>query len=184
MSIPETSVLLVVDAQRGFVNSRSRHVVPVIADLVSRWQAAGGATMFTRYYNFEGSPFERLVRWTAMRDGPATDITPELEQHAERSTAVLDKVTYTALTETGRLLVEAHGWKDLFICGIDTECCVLTTAVDAFELGLTPWLVADACASTGGPESHEAGLLVARRSIGRRQVIDTADVPVPTPLSA
>lgn len=184
MSIPETSVLLVVDAQRGFVNSKSQHVVPVIADLVRRWQAAGGDTVFSRYFNFAGSPFERLVRWTAMRSGPATDIIPELQQYADRSTAVVDKTTYTALADTGRQLVAAHGWTDLYLCGIDTECCVLTTAVDAFEMGLTPWLIADASASTGGTESHEAGLLVARRSIGRRQVIDTADVPVPTPLSA
>ena len=43
----EHSALVIIDAQNGFVNERSSHVIPVIADLVARWQDAGGATIFT-----------------------------------------------------------------------------------------------------------------------------------------
>ena len=64
-----------------------------------------------------------------------------------------------------------------YICGIDTESCVLKTAVDAFERDLTPWIVEDACASHAGPEPHYAGLLVARRFIGRSQIISAAGLP-------
>jgi nicotinamidase-related amidase len=54
---------------------------------------------------------------------------------------------------------------------------VLKTAVDAFERDLTPWIVQDACASHAGPEPHNAGLLVARRFIGRSQIISAAGLP-------
>ena len=40
---PDKTVLVVVDVQNGFVGSRSRHIVPVIVDLVHRWQACGGS---------------------------------------------------------------------------------------------------------------------------------------------
>ena len=54
---------------------------------------------------------------------------------------------------------------------------MLKTAVDAFERDLTPWIIEDACASHAGLEPYSAGLLVARRFIGRSQVITAADLP-------
>jgi nicotinamidase-related amidase len=55
--------------------------------------------------------------------------------------------------------------------------CVLKTAVDAFERDLTPWIIEDASASHAGVAAHEAGLLVARRFIGGRQIVRAIEVP-------
>ncbi|MGC4784757.1 isochorismatase family protein [Micromonospora zamorensis] len=74
-------------------------------------------------------------------------------------------------------LFKQRGWEEFYFCGVATESCVLKGAVDAFEHGFTPWLIADASASHAGIEAHEAGLLVARRFIGPGQVIPLADVP-------
>ena len=40
-----------------------------------------------------------------------------------------------------------------------------------------PWIVEDACASHAGSESDNAGLLVARRFIGRSQIINSTGLP-------
>lgn len=56
------------------------------------------------------------------------------------------------------------------------EWPVLKTAVDTFERSLTPWVLADACASHVGQETHAAGLLVTRTLIGSSQIITTADL--------
>lgn len=171
-------VLIVVDMQHGFVRDASRHVVPVIAELVDRWQGDGGDVVFTRFFNEPGSAFERLIGWTRMQGPPETDIVPELAARAERATAVLDKPIYSLFTPEGVDLVADHGWTDLYICGIATESCVLKTAADAFERdGLTPWVVEDASASHAGEAAHQAGLLVAGRFIGRGQIIRAVDVP-------
>jgi nicotinamidase-related amidase len=176
---PMRPVLVVVDVQNGFIREASRHVVPVIAELVDRWQAAGHDVVFTRYFNFPGSQFERLFAWTSLQGSPETDIVPELAESAERATAVVDKQIYSLFTPEGEELVRRHGWTDLYICGIATESCVLKTAADAFERGdLTPWLLEDASASHAGPAAHEAGILVARRFIGPSQVIRVADIPL------
>ncbi|NEC92615.1 cysteine hydrolase [Streptomyces sp. SID12501] len=171
------AVLVVVDAQNGFIREPSRPVIPVIADLVSRWQGNGGDVVFTRYLNYPGSPFERMIHWTALQDSPQTDIVPDLLPLAEQATAILDKTIYSLFSEEGSKLVQRHGWTDLYICGIATESCVLKTAVDAFERDLTPWLLEDASASHAGSAVHEAGILVASRFIGIDQIIRTADVP-------
>jgi nicotinamidase-related amidase len=169
-------VLVVVDVQNGFITEHSRPVVPVIVDLARRWQAAHGDVVFTRYLNYVGSPFERLIGWTKMVEEPDTELVTELKPYVDPHTPIIDKYIYTLFTPEGRHLVAARGWTDLYVCGIDTEICVLKTAVDAFEQNLTPWILKDACASHSGPEAHAAGLFIAERFIGANQVIPTASL--------
>jgi len=63
----------------------------------------------------------------------------------------------------------------LVLCGIATDGCVLKTAVDAFERGIEPVVVVDACASHAGNAVHEAGLLLLGRFIGAGQLRSVAD---------
>jgi nicotinamidase-related amidase len=169
-----SEVLVVVDVQNGFFRAESAHVVPVIVDLVAKWQETGRDVIFTRYFNYPGSLFERLIDWTEMQGAPETDLVQELLPLAARG-IVFDKRTYSMLNPEGIELVQSRGWTDIYVCGIATESCVLKTAVDAFEVGLTPWLIEDASASHAGPVEHEAGLLVTRRFIGEGQIISTAE---------
>jgi nicotinamidase-related amidase len=165
---PTRPVLVVVDVQNGFVRDPSRHVVPVIADLVDRWQAAGLDVVFTRYFNSPGSQFERLFGWTGLQGPPETDIVSELAAQARAATAVIDKRIYSLFTSHGRELVRSHGWTDLYVCGIATESCVLKTAADAFEQGdLTPWVIEDASAAT--PARRTPGGHCGRRPLHRPQ---------------
>ncbi|WP_436523141.1 cysteine hydrolase family protein [Actinoplanes sp. HUAS TT8] len=168
---------MVVDVQNGFIRPPSAPVVPVIERLASRWKSEGGEIVFTRYLNYPGSPFERMIHWEKLRDSPETDIVPELVALANES-IVLDKTIYSLFSEEGTQLVRDRGWKDIYICGIATESCVLKTAVDAFEQDLTPWVIAEASASHAGQDVHDAGMLVIRRFIGRGQIISVADVPL------
>jgi nicotinamidase-related amidase len=170
-------VLVVVDVQNGFITEHSKPVVPVIVDLVRRWQAARGDVVFSRYLNYAGSPFERLIGWTKMVDSPETDFVGELAPYVGPHTPVVDKHIYTLFTPEGTHLVDERGWTDLYLCGIDTDSCVLKTAVDAFERDLTPWILKDACASHAGPEAHAAGLFIAGRFIGTNHIIQTTSLP-------
>lgn len=168
--------LVVVDVQNGFVTQESAHVVPTICDLVDRWMSANLDVVFTRYINYSGSPFERIMGWSKLRDAPETDIIDELQPYVPRAVATIDKNVYSLFTADGERLVKSAGWTDLYVCGIDTEVCVLKTAVDAFERDITPWIVTDASASHAGPKLHDAGLLVASKMIGRRQLLSVSTV--------
>jgi nicotinamidase-related amidase len=167
------AVLVVIDVQNGFVNEHSAHAVPAVARLVGRWTGAGRAVVFTRYRNYPGSPFERFFDWTRLREAPETDLAPELAGYAAGH-PVVDKLGYSLFTEHAAELVRREGWTDLVFCGIATESCVLKSAADAFERGYVPWIVTDATASDAGAAVHDAGLTVARRLIGRGQLV-TAD---------
>jgi nicotinamidase-related amidase len=169
-------VLVVVDVQNGFITPHSAPVVPVIADLARRWQDAGGAVIFTRYFNYPGSPYERLIGWHALQAAPETDLADEVAQLAEHPAAVVaDKTAYSALTPEVLSLLAREGFTDLLICGIATDGCVLKTALDAFEAGYTPWVLSDACASNASSvppaEVHAAALALLSRLIGAGQLI-------------
>lgn len=175
--IAKSAVLVVVDMQNGFISAQSAPIVPIVVDLVDRWQLAGGDVVFTRYLNYPGSPFERLIHWTEVQASPQIDIVEELQEQAQRATAIVDKKIYSMFTKENTALVRQHGWTDIYVCGIATESCVLKTAVDAFELDLTPWVIEDASASHAGTVAHDAGILVTQRFIGRGQILQVADVP-------
>ncbi|MGH3567502.1 MAG: cysteine hydrolase family protein [Pseudonocardia sp.] len=168
----ETSVLLIVDVQNGFITSDTEHVITGIVELADKWQSQGGHVLFSRYFNYAGSEFERLIDWRKLYAAPDTDLAEQLKPYGGREEeAVFDKHGYSAVTEEFLRQVHRHGWTDIVVCGIDTELCVLTTAFDAFDAGLTPWVVTDMSASTGGPQAHNAGLLVMARGIGERQLV-------------
>lgn len=91
-----------IDVQNGFVTEHSRSVVPVITDLVSRRQAGGGDTVFTRHLNSAGSSFEKLMNWTRLREHPEIDIIDELAPHPAEATAVVDTRIYSLFTRKGK----------------------------------------------------------------------------------
>ncbi|MCA1600094.1 MAG: cysteine hydrolase [Acidobacteria bacterium] len=165
-----TSVLMVVDVQNGFLTEKTRHILQVITNLVDRWQKLNGKTIYTRYFNYEDSAFERLMNWRQLYSPPDTNIADELTSYAEHSLK-LDKYAYSAVTPEFTKLLQAHNWTDVVICGIDTDLCVLKTALDAFEHNLTPWVITNASASTGGDHLHKAGMAVLGRAIGEHHLV-------------
>jgi len=133
----DKSVLMVVDVQKGFLTERTQHVLPVIVRLVDQWHKVGGKTVYTRYFNYPGSVFERVIDWRQLYSSPDTDIADELAPYVKHS-ITLDKYVYSAISPEFAELASRHNWTDVAICGIDTDLCVLKTALDAFEHDLTP----------------------------------------------
>jgi nicotinamidase-related amidase len=149
--------LVVIDVQNGFIRASTEGVIPKIKALVQTWVAAGGRPVFTRFINVPDSPYERLI----------STLKPLAMQ-------VIDKNYYSAFSAGAfRDLVRKNAWHRIAIAGIATDSCVLKTAMDAFELGYTPIVLADSCASHGGVENHEAALRILKRNIGTPQVVDT-----------
>lgn len=161
--------LLVVDMQNGFLGDRSRHVIPLVVQLVRDCRERGLPIVFTRFHNEAESQYERLIGWKRFRTSPEVDISPELSPYAEH---VIEKAIYSAFTKEFCEMVERNHWRTIVLCGVATDGCILKTAIDAFERDLVPIVVADVCASHAGREVHDAGLMLLRRFIGKEQVIN------------
>jgi len=74
MTSPPT-ILVVIDAQEGFRNSHTAAVVPT---LVAEVRTHAGPILFTRFVNQADSNFERILGWSDMQDGLATQFMVEV----------------------------------------------------------------------------------------------------------
>jgi nicotinamidase-related amidase len=158
------SRLLIIDVQQGFLNDWTRH----LPARVERLQARYDRVIATRFVNPPGSPHRRWIHWQRCAPGSA-DL--DLAFTPRPGTPILDKAIYSAVSDA---LFRALGGGDiaeLHLCGIATDNCVLKTAVDLFERDIRPVVLADFCASHGGPECHHCGLRLLRRFIGADQVV-------------
>ncbi|MFJ1757321.1 isochorismatase family cysteine hydrolase [Kitasatospora sp. NPDC088134] len=173
----QSTVLVVVDVQAGFLRESSQHVVAPIAELLDAWQRAGGASVIATFENPPGSQYETITGWLRLRSAEEQALAPELVPLAARADLRVSKSTSSILKVSGVLdTFRARGWQHALVCGIDTDSCVYDSAIDLFQYSITPWLLTDACASSGGEKFHAAALLLAKRNLAPRLLITTGDV--------
>lgn len=162
--------LLIVDVQTGFINQWTGHIPARVEAL----QEDFDRVRVTRFFNPEGSMHRKLIGWR--RFAPGSDDT-RLAFTPRPDATVVDKSTYTCADEAWLGALRRDGIARVHLCGIATDNCILKTAVDLFEAGIEPVVLADACASHGGPDCHEAGLMLLRRFIGEGQVVNSPARP-------
>lgn len=90
---------------------------------------------------------------------------------------IVQKSVYTSCNYDLINLLRTLKISEVYIVGIDTDCCVLKTAMDLFEINIRPIVLSYYCASNGGKKSHDAALTVLRRNIGDNQVVDREFTP-------
>lgn len=151
--------LVVIDVQRIFAEPpspwaapRFRETLPVMRDLVERYAAR---VVFTRFepVSPQGSWVDYYERW------------PFALEQATRSSydLVLDPgdapvVTRPTMGKYGAdLLAATDGSRNLVLCGVSTDCCVLSTALAAADDGAWVRVVSDACAGASDAD-HERSL--------------------------
>ena len=156
--------LLIIDVQKGFITPATAH----IPERVETLQHQFGTVMISRFFNPPGSPYRRLMGWEHFAPGSeATELAFSPRADAE----IFDKPIYSALSPQLEAFLNRAGIDEVALCGIATDNCVLKSAVDLFEAGYKPMVIHDSCASHGGIQCHEAGLLLLRRLIGEEQVV-------------
>ncbi|MEU4655112.1 isochorismatase family cysteine hydrolase [Streptomyces sp. NPDC023723] len=173
---PQSTALLVIDVQQGFVNHHSRGVIPAVVRLVKGWQAAGAPVVLSRFHNVPGSPYEKITGWTRLRTPEEQALVADLLPFATSAAAIIDKPQASVFTSEGARTIREAGWTDLVLCGIDTDACVYDSAIAAYQSGYRPWIVTDACASTGGPDYHDAALMLAARNLGANQLVTSDNI--------
>ena len=155
--------LVIVDVQNGFLNEHTDHIPRRVVEL----QEGYGLVVATRYYNPHGSNHRRLMGWERFSPG-SSEI--DLAFDPVEGATVLDKSTYTSVCPRLLELLDLADVEEVHICGVDTDICVSATAVGLFDIGRTPVVLKDFCASHAGEEFHEWGLRILARYIGEKQI--------------
>jgi len=158
------TALVVIDVQNYFINKYTRHLPASIAAHISSGNY--GVVVLSQFVNSGSSGFSRIFGWTKCSQPPDTDICPELARFATAEN-VFRKSGFSAFRSGMADFLRSRGVSHVFLCGTDTDACVLASAFDAFELGFKVSVLYDLCASTNGKRLHKCGVAVLERNIDR-----------------
>lgn len=163
-------LFIIVDMQNGFINKHTEHLSKKILIESEKWKNRGGIIIATRFINYDLSPLNRFMNWTKMSYGDEIELCDNIKAIGNdyEDFYIIDKHTYNSFTtKINNIWKLAKG--NVYICGVDTDGCVLQTAISVFENSIRLIVIEDLCGSSGGPEYHNTGLVVLKRSIGRNQ---------------
>lgn len=155
--------LLVVDLQKGFISLDAKHIVPLIEELIPYFKK--DAIIASKYVN-DDEYREKWSNFHEVKDKPDTDLLLNLESIAN---LVVEKSTYTAITDEVKLFLKEKNIKEVYLVGIATDCCVLKSALDLFDMDIRPIVLTSYCAASK-VEYHNQGIDILKRLIGEEQV--------------
>lgn len=159
------ALLVVIDMQGVFGEPGSPWFTPgyprIVSPVDGLVSSFGDRVVFTRFVlpeRPEGSwiPYYRL--WHAVTTEDARPLFDLTEPWAGRRPQTLDKPTFSKWGP--ELNARAGAGRTLVLCGVATDCCVISTAVAAADAGMFVRIVGDACAGVD-EGAHEAALRVA-----------------------
>ena len=167
--------LVIVDVQSGFVVPHTAPTAPAIAGFLRGERHRYDIVIATRFVNLPGSLYETERDWHEMMSGNELELLPEVARAAD---VVISKHGLAPDHEEIIPALRGRAVQMADLCGFDTDQCVLATALLLWDAAIVPRVLAELCSSSGGPDMHQAGLAIARRAIGDRNVVDTSGRPI------
>jgi nicotinamidase-related amidase len=165
-------LLLGIDLQEGFLHDEARkdRYVERVEDFLD--QHKDEWIVLSKFINQPGNNFEKLINYTSLdKNDPKARLIGNLESlHFE----TIEKDTYSAWHSPLTERVAEKGIKKVVIFGLDTEACVLKTALDIFDAGIEPVVLEDLCYSSNGEHGHTAGINLLKVLIGLNQIKTSA----------
>jgi nicotinamidase-related amidase len=155
--------LIIVDLQRGFLNRHTSHIRAPI----ERFQHGFDHVVATRYFRRPDSMIVKLLQIDGFEPGSRD---AEFAFALRADALVVDKSDYSCVTPDLARQLREWSVKETYVCGVDTDQCVLMVAGDLLQNDIVPVVCENLTASAAGPEYHAAGLFLLRRLIGREQV--------------
>ena len=158
------SLLLVIDLQNAFINQNTEKVPSKIEETIASNQYDDVA--FTRFVNYEDSLYIKKLNWRGCLSEEDKTIVINTKDYQ-----VFDKSIYSSVTKELIEYIHKNQITEIHLCGINTDCCVLKTALDLFELGYNVYVLENLCGSTYGMERHNQAIDILKRNIGEKYVI-------------
>lgn len=158
------NALLIIDIQRGYINKHTKKLPSLAESLQSKYELV----YITRLEYAEHSPFLEIRKSSGFGD---VERPTELAFQPATNAKIFLKHGYSALTDELRVELEQQGVQQIDLIGMDTDQCVLSTALGLFDAGITPRVLSGYCASTGGTGFHRAGIKILKRALGKHNVL-------------
>ncbi len=144
-----TKVLLIIDIQKSAVTK------PELTKQIEKLQYEYDVVYVSKFLA-ANSPLLEFLDWSGYDD-------ENLAFVPKKDAVIYNKSGYTAFID------EMKKFKEIHICGFDTDACVYKTAMDLMENGIRPIILKDYCFSAN-QELHDAGIQLLKRNIGVKNI--------------
>lgn len=111
------NLLLVVDLQNDFINESTAFLKEKIKQLINSKEYSN--VVFSQFINSTDSKYIKLFNWYGCTTKEGMTIAIETGNNY-----ILKKDTYTCLNDELKRYIKDNKVDEIYICGIDTECCV------------------------------------------------------------
>src|SRR3982751_3181898 len=115
-----SKILIIIDAQKGFITECSSHIFSRLDKLQHQFNHV----IFTKFYNPDPSPFRDILDYQKLSPG---DNDTELALTPRKDAIIIERPLYTCVTNELMEKLKALNAKEAYVCGIATEACVLKT---------------------------------------------------------
>jgi len=159
------TLLVLMDIQKGLINEHTEHLVDRITDLCEKNKKKHlfDDVVAVKFVNHINGPHVKLLGWTKMVLEEEQHLLPIVEESASK---VFVKHTYSAYTDEFAAYVKEKNVDRVILAGIDTDICVLATAIACFDHGIPCRVLEYYSASDGGNKFHKAGIACIKRILG------------------
>lgn len=158
--------LLVIDVQNYFMNPLTWDLPRKIKKHIENNKDSYKLIIFTHFVNTPKASVYRFLDWKECMNSPDIDIVKELQPVLPYGVTIpKDVLSVSKVPQTKKLLDEKK-IDELYLCGIDTDCCVLATAYDAFDQGYRVRLLENLCMTATGKNLHDAAISMFKKNVG------------------
>jgi nicotinamidase-related amidase len=156
------NILMLIDIQKGFVKDQSKHILPVIDEILSHNNF--DLIIQTKYVNPKGSTLEKNLGWTYLRNSEE-----EAFVYNAKGAKVFTRSKYSAVEDKMLKLFKSND--RIFLCGLETDACVLATAYTLFDAGFKIHIIEDATA-TNAKFGEGPAIEIIKRNFGKDCLVD------------
>ena len=168
LSVDACDRLIVVDMQNQFISPETEKLVPTIEALIPLFKKA----VISQIEHDPDQCVYALKKWTPAPFG-SEGHKCALDLSAAEQTQIhfTRKRFFSAVTEDALEFLDLERGDSVYLCGMDTDICVLQTGVELLKIGMRPVVLGKHCASYGGEALHKHALIQCKRFFGTDQVL-------------
>ncbi len=158
------SLLLIIDVQSDFINKNTKDLPKKIEKELTknRFNFYG----FTMFINDINSLFFTKLNYEGCMDEKGKCLAVNNKNYP-----IFKKTIYSALNEELKKFIIENNISNIYLCGIDTDACVLKTALDLFENNYNVFVIENLCMSHSGKKNHDFAIKLLKKLIGNGSVI-------------
>ncbi len=169
------NALLVIDVQEAFINEATKNIPKRIKKFIESHNF--DFVYFFKFLNKKDSNWAKVLGWNEMLDLSEADIVPELKGFLKRDSVFVKQASFSVFSVNKfSSILKKNKINKLFICGFDSDACVLISAMDAFAMGYEVRVIEDLCAASHGKKYHEMAIEILKSNLSKNTVIKSKDL--------